>query len=177
VSPDRGRDDGSAPLIVTAELPADLQAWAERLRQAHYPPDRNRVPAHVTLFHSLPPSCEEELREALARLARAHAPVAARLEGALSLGRGTALRIASAAMLALRAGLAERFAALLSPQDAAAPRLHVTIQNKVAEKEARALLAELSRTIQPRDFRFAGLALHRYRNGPWEFLKRWSFRG
>ena len=173
----RARDDGPAPLIVTAELPGDLQAWAERLRQAHYPADRNRVPAHVTLFHSLPPSCEEELRDMLAAAVREHGALPARLTGVVSLGRGTALAVGSPEMLELRAALAERFGGLLTPQDAAPPRLHVTVQNKVAAKEARAFQAELSRTVEPCDFRFAGVALHRYRNGPWEFVKRWSFRG
>jgi hypothetical protein len=38
-----------APLIVTAELPPDLQAWATSLRQRHFPPERNYLAAHVTL--------------------------------------------------------------------------------------------------------------------------------
>jgi hypothetical protein len=166
-----------APLIVTAELPADLKAWADRLRRAHYPAERNRVEAHLTLFRALPPSCEPELHEVLAAAAREHAPIAARLEGALPLGRGTALRIASAELLALRAALAERLHGLLTPQDEVAPRLHVTVQNKVPEKAARALQAELERTVEPLGFRIPGLALHRYRDGPWEFVRRWSFRG
>ena len=175
--PDQVRDDGLAPLIVTAELPRDPHAWAEALRQAHYPAERNRVPAHVTLFRALPPSCEDELRDALAAAARERAPVPARLGGVILLGPGTAVGIASPAMLALRSDLADRFGALLTPQDRPQSRLHITLQNKVSEKEARALQAELARTLQPRDFRFAGLALHRYRGGPWEFVKRWSFRG
>ena len=166
-----------APLIVTAELPADLKAWAERLRQEHYPIARNQVAAHVTLFHALPPSCEDEVCEALAKAAGQIAPVPARLEGVMSFGRGTAIKIASPAMLTLRADLAGRFSGLLSAQDASDPRLHVTVQNKVSEKEARALQADLARSLDPRDFRFSGLALHRYRDGPWEFVKRWSFRG
>jgi hypothetical protein len=80
-------------------------------------------------------------------------------------------------MTALREDLADRFRGLLAPQDQHAPRLHVTVQNKVSEKAARALQAELAGTFQPRAFRFPGLALHRYRDGPWEFAKRWSFRG
>jgi hypothetical protein len=167
----------SGPLIVTAELPGDLQAWAERLRQAHYPAERNQVAAHVTLFHALPPSCEAELGNALAAAARDHPPQPARLEGAMSLGGGTALKIASPPMLALRDDLADRLRGLLTPPDQHAPRLHVTVQNKVSVKAARALQAELELTIRPRDFRFPGLALHRYRDGPWELVKRWSFRG
>ena len=80
-------------------------------------------------------------------------------------------------MLALRRELADRLHGLLTPQDEPEPRLHVTVQNKVAPKEARALQARLAGEIVRRDFRFAGLALHRYRGGPWEFVKRWSFRG
>ena len=49
-----------APLIVTAELPADVMAWADGLRRAHFPPERNQVRAHVTLFHALPPWLEGE---------------------------------------------------------------------------------------------------------------------
>ena len=165
-----------APLIVTAELPEALQSRADQLRAAHYPPDRNQLRAHVTLFHALPPSVEDELCEVLAVEARAR-PVAARLEGVMNLGRGTALRLASPAMLALRERLAERFHGLLTPQDENIPRLHVTIQNKVSPAEARALQQTLAVTIEPRDFAFAALALHRYRGGPWEFVKRWSFRG
>jgi hypothetical protein len=166
-----------APLIVTAELPPDLQAWADRLRREHYPPERNQVEAHVTLFHALPPSSEAELRDCLAAAARDHAPVSARLEGVTPFERGTALAISSPEMLTLWEDLAERFHGLLTPPDEHSPRLHATIQNKVSIEEARALQAQLAPQIQPRDFHFAGLALHRYRGGPWEFVKRWSFRG
>ena len=173
----RGDVIPSAPLIVTAELPADLQAWANALRRAHYPPERNQLHAHVTLFHALPPSSEDELRGVLATAAREHAPVPARLEGVMSLGGGTALRISSPEMLALRRDVAARLHGLLGAQDEGEPRLHVTVQNKVFSKEAKALQAQLAGEMTPRDFRFAGLALHRYLGGPWEPLKRWSFRG
>jgi len=167
---------GLAPLIVTAELPEALQSRADQLRAAHFPPERNHLKAHVTLFHALPPSAEDELRDALAAEAKAK-PIAARLEGVMNLGRGTALRLESPGMLSLWERLATRFYGLLTPQDEHAPRLHVTIQNKVAPSEAKALQQLLAATIEPRDFAFAGLALHRYRGGPWEFVKRWSFRG
>lgn len=177
MTPVQARGDDLAPLIVTAELPGDLQAWAERLRQVHYPAERNEVEAHVTLFRALPPSSEAELGDALAAAARRHPPVPARLEGVMALGGGTALRIVSPAMSTLRGDLAERFHGLLSSQDQHAPRLHVTVQNKVPDKEASTLQAELVRTLKPRDFRFPGLALYRYRGGPWDPVKRWSFRG
>jgi hypothetical protein len=168
--------DKSAPLIVTAELPDALQSRADQLRRAHFPPERNYLSAHVTLFHALPPSVEEELRDALAGEAKAK-PILARLEGVMNLGRGTALRLESPGMVALWERLANRFHGLLTPQDEHVPPLHVTIQNKVAPSEAKALQDQLAATIEPRDFTFTGLALHRYVGGPWEFVKRWPFRG
>ena len=165
-----------APLIVTAELPPDLAAWATRLRRAHFPPERNYLDAHVTLFHALPPSAEGEVRALLADCARA-APPSARHDAVMSLGRGTALRIASPALDTMRALLAERLAGLLTAQDQHIPRLHVTIQNKVDPALARALQAELATSFTPRDFAFSGVALHYYRGGPWEFAGRWPFRG
>jgi hypothetical protein len=166
----------AAPLIVTAELPEALQSRADQLRRLHYPPERNVLAAHLTLFHALPPSVEDELRDALAAEARAK-PIPARLEGVMSLGRGTALRITSPAMIELRERLARRFHGLLGLQDAQVPRLHVTIQNKVSPHEAKVLMKRLIPEIEALDFAFTGLALHRYVGGPWETLKRWSFRG
>jgi hypothetical protein len=179
--PARARRDvtpgGSAPLIVTGTLPADLQSWANALRQAHFPPERNHLQAHVTLFHALPPFAEDEVRELLARLAAEFAPPRAQLSAIMALGGGTALRIDSAALLAVRALIADRFHGQLSAQDDQRPRLHVTVQNKVSGQEAKALQAELAVTFAPRDFAFAGLALHAYRGGPWDTLGTWRFRG
>jgi len=95
----------------------------------------------------------------------------------MSLGRGTAVRIDSAGMMALRQQLADRFHGLLTAQDAGKPRLHVTVQNKVPASEAKALQQALEATFRPQPFCFAGLELHAYLGGPWERLGRWAFRG
>lgn len=176
MSPDQA-SDSAPPLILTTELPPDLQRWANGLRRAHFPPERNHLDAHVTLFHALPAHVEDELRTLLARLAGELAAPPARLEGVMSLGRGTALKLASPAMLDLRAHIADHFRGLLTAQDQHSPRLHVTIQNKVSPEEAKALQAELAGTIDARDFAFPGLALFRYRGGPWEAVRRFAFRG
>jgi len=163
-------------LIPTAELPPALQARLNALRQAHFPPERNYLAAHVTLFHALPPSCEAELREVLARKAAEPAPYG-QVEGVMSLGRGTAIRLSSPELAALREDLAERFWPLLSAQDQHRPRLHVTVQNKVTADQAKPLQAELAPSIRAETFRFHGLGLHAYAGGPWHHVKSWSFRG
>lgn len=95
----------------------------------------------------------------------------------MPLGKGTALRIASPAMLDVWRDLADRFFGLLTPQDEHAPQLHVTVQNKVSIEEAKALQTQLSLSIEPRAFRFAGLSLYIYRGGPWELVRIYPFRG
>lgn len=169
---------GDAPLILTAELPPNLHRRFTDLRTAHYPRERNYLEAHVTLFHALPAHCEEELRRFLARLAGEVAPVAGRVDGVMSLGGGgTAVRLASPGMLALRDGIADHFRGLLTLQDQHRPRLHVTIQNKVTAAEVRAVRGMLEVLVPAQDFAFPGLALHAYRGGPWEMRRRFAFRG
>lgn len=165
-----------APLLVTAELPRDVFAWAEGLRRRHFPPERNKVRAHVTLFHALPPSVADEVRRMLAELA-AEPPPEARIAGIMPLGGGTAFHVVSPALDAIHAEMVERLHGVLSPQDRAKRKLHVTVQNKVTAAQAKALQAELARGYMPGDFAFAGLSLHRYLGGVWEDAGTWPFRG
>jgi hypothetical protein len=151
-------------------------AWAEGLRRRHFPPERNRVRAHVTLFHALPPGLEGELRRLLARHA-ALPPPRAELTGIMDLGRGTAFAIASPELSSIHTDLVRDLHGVLTAQDAARRRLHVTIQNKVTPAEAKALQAELAAQFRPMRFAFAGLALHRWLGGPWQDAGRWPFRG
>lgn len=168
---------GDAPLIVTAQLPRDLHSRFTALRDAHFPAERNYLEAHVTLFHALPPMCEAEACTYLKRIAGEFAPIEGRVEALMSLGRGTAIKLSSPDMLVLRDMIAEHFSGMLTQQDQHRPRLHVTIQNKVSVAEAKALQSALADTIEPRSFAFRGLALFRYRGGPWEAVKEFAFRG
>jgi hypothetical protein len=40
--------------VVTLLLDDGAQRRFDRLREAYFPPERNHVAAHVTLFHALP---------------------------------------------------------------------------------------------------------------------------
>jgi len=163
-------------LIITAEIaPRDL-AWLDELRRQHYPAERNRVPAHLTMVHALPPSAEGEARRVLARLGSEPRP-RAMIDGLIDLGGGVAFRVVSPDLDRIRRDLAEDFHGLLSASDAGGWRPHVTIQNKVAEREARALLGRLAADFRPRPLAISGLGLHRYLDGPWERLATRSFRG
>ena len=165
----------SGALIVTAELAAPDLACFDSLRRRHYPAERNHLPAHLTMFHALPPSLEDEARRTLARAADRSAPRAT-VAGLMDLGGGVAFRIVSDDLDELREELAEAFHGGLGAQDSGGWRPHVTIQNKVPPRQARALLALLKKDFRPRPLTIRGLGLHRYLGGPWETRGSWSFR-
>lgn len=163
------------PIIVTALFGPGDDGWLQQLRRTHYPAGRNQVPAHLTLFHHLPPSLEGELSTRLATAAAAPQPPAT-LSGIMDLGEGTAFRVDSPALEAIREDLAEAFFGLLTPPDEAPWRPHITIQNKVEPRIARALQQQLAATFEPRPLLIRALASWRYLDGPWERLKVHPFR-
>lgn len=164
-----------APLIVSALFGRDDFAWLDGLRRAHFPPARNQLAAHLTLFHHLPPSLEAELRHRLVAATRSSARPPARVTGIMSLGHGVALRIECDGLTVLRRDLAAAFAGLLTPQDQAGWRPHVTIQNKVPVAEAALLKEQLSAAFRPRSLAIVGVGIWRYRGGPWEQVSRHLF--
>jgi hypothetical protein len=95
----------------------------------------------------------------------------------MDLGDGTALRVESGALEDIRYDLALALRGLLTPQDMTPWRPHVTIQNKVEPRDARALQSQLRATFKRRPLAIKGLALWRYLGGPWEPVKSWTFRG
>ena len=165
----------TAPIIVTALFGAEDAAVLNDLRQKHFPPERNHLAAHLTMFHHLAPDLAPELKQRLTALTRGVAPPRAWLGGVMNLGRGVGYRIESPELEDIRAHLAQAFAAMLIPQDRAGWRPHVTIQNKVEPAVAQALYAEISASFARRPLAIAGLASWWYRGGPWEPLSRHMF--
>ncbi len=152
-------------------------AWATALRTRHYPADRNVLKAHITLFHHLPGTQWPLVRDCVKRACATYPPPVARIDCVLNLGEGVALHIESPQMMAIREELADAFFGLMTPQDQAKLRLHITIQNKVKPGEARALLTQMNATFTPRPIAIIGIDAHHYRGGPWERIQGWRFRG
>ena len=167
----------NAPIIITATMGKADQIWADTLRAKHFPPERNFLKAHITLFHHLPPLHWPEIKTRLAAIARECTQPPATLSDVMLLGRGVAYRVDCPDLLAMRDELAEELTGLLTPQDQARPRLHITIQNKVEPVVAKALYAKISADFRPRPFTITGLSAYYYRGGPWEAIQNWSFSG
>ncbi len=163
------------PLIVTVALDEGAFAWFDDLRQSHFPRHRNRVPAHLTLFHALPGQYERSIVETLKAACQDRRPFALDVRNPWSLGRGVAYRLGSPDLDDLHQELAEAFAPWLTRQDQAPFRPHITIQNKVEPDEARQLLEHLQLEFEPFHIFAEGLLLWRYLGGPWALVGRFGF--
>ena len=150
-------------------------ALFEQLRQRHFPPERNVIPAHLTLFHKLPGEYLDTIERSIEAQALAQRPFPLDVTGLRSLGRGVAYTLLSPELASLRQGLAQRWEGWLGPQDRQKHQPHVTVQNKVEPQDAKALLSELTDSFEPFTGTGVGLDLWWYRGGPWEKARGFSF--
>lgn len=167
------------PYILTLTLDERLSSKLNTLRQRHFPPERNFLDAHVTLFHSLPAEYNQRICEDLRRVCSEQTEFRVVLPELKHWGKGVFAILDSSDLLRVRAALAETWNEHLTAQDKQGYRPHVTIQNKVLPEEARLLHENLSATWQPLEGEALGLHLWRYEGGPWSsedqftFEKRW----
>ena len=163
-----------APFVLTLELDGAAFAFFDRLRRQYVPPERNLVPAHLTLFHQLPASHGRTIKALLQQVAGAQRRIEAVDAEVKSLGNGVAVFVRAPQLLALRDALAREWEPWLTAQDTHGFRPHITVQNKVGAAEANACRAAVGALRLPR---IAGTGLHlwRYRGGPWEDVRLFRF--
>lgn len=158
-------------LIVTLQMEPQAAERFTALRRTHFPPERNWLDAHVTLFHALPGEEVARVRGVLAEEARTDA-FDVRVGEVQRLGRGTALRLVAPELDALHHRLLRRLRDelgddALTAQDRQRLRAHVTVQNKVTPDAARQLADRLEVDIAPWTAQARALELWRYDGGPW----------
>ncbi len=159
--------------VLTLALDEPAQAKFESLRQRWFPPELNRIPAHLTLFHALPESDETTI--ALASVAAGQCAFQMRVAQVRSIGRGVAFFLESTDATRLHRTLSTEFDQILSAQDRQGFRPHVVAQNKVAPAIAKETLALLQAGFQPWACQAVGVDLWRYLGGPWQLIRRFEF--
>lgn len=163
------------PFILTLALDDYLSRTLNALREKHFPKKRNFLDAHVTLFHALPGDREAALRHDLSAVCSKTPAFGVTLPRLHHWAKGVFAELESPALLGVRAQLADRWGGLLTRQDRQGYQPHVTIQNKVAKDEARALYETLTPEWQPLTGDALGLELWRYAGGPWVFAGSFGF--
>ena len=165
------------PLILTLKIDDASQGMFDRLREEHFPKERNFIPAHLTLFHMFPGDGEYEISSTLQDLCRQRKPFSLTVTGLVFMGRGVGYRLESSTLPTVRKELADGWWPYLGAQDRKGFRPHVTVQNKVSPEVARDLHRRLEDSFSPFEVCAEGLLLWRYLGGPWEPVGSYGFGG
>ena len=165
------------PLVLTLTLDSETSVFFNQLRQRHFPPERNHLAAHLTLFHQLPGTEANRTASELEGISQRYRPMRLAVQEVRLLGRGVAYRLESPLLQQLHRQLQKQWQAHLTPQDQQKLWPHVTVQNKVSPDEAKRLHAQLSADFTPFDALGTGLHLWEYHGGPWQSRQEFAFGG
>ncbi len=141
----------------------------------YFPPERNRVPAHLTLFRQLPETIV--VKAILLHTAARQPAFPLEVTGLRSLGSGVAYELFSPILLDMHRRLQVAFRGELTARDRQRLHPHIVVQSKVTSEKAKTLFEELSQKTFPENVEACGLDLWRYLGGPWEHLQTFAFPG
>jgi 2'-5' RNA ligase superfamily len=157
--------------ILTAEMDSESFARLDDLRRRHFPPERNLLPAHLTMFHRL--SSAQTARLDGSDIPSVPIPIL--LDAAILLGSGVSIRIRSPELELLRAAARQAMGGEFSRQDSQGWRPHVTVQNKVSADAAKCLHLSLQNGFEPSAGVVTGLLVWEYLGGPWKLSRHLPF--
>ncbi len=158
------------PLILTVKLNDAAFHFFNDLRQTYFPPERNYLKAHLTLFHALPGEKYAEIADELSQLAGATSRLELQPVEWKFIGKGVAFVFQSDELKRLHKNLKKRWKPYLTPQDAQGLWPHITIQNKVLPAEGKNTLQQVQ-DMQPPHVEITGFQLWEYHQGPWQWVK------
>ena len=164
------------PLILTAKMDDETFSYFNSLRQKYFPPARNFLDAHITLFHQLPYENLNEIEKIINQIVADQAEIKIEFPKLIKLGSGTAAYIESEELKKLQVKLSAIWESDLIPQDKQGFRPHVTIQNKVSKEIALRTFEILNNDWKPRIGKINGLNLWKYVRPKWEFVKTLEYK-
>jgi len=142
----------------------------------HFPPERNYLDAHLTLFHNLP-AAESTIAADIEAIATQQHTMVLQVDKIVSIGNGTAYHINNTELQHIHHQLQQKWMQWLIPQDKQKLWPHISIQNKVDADIAKALQAELNKSFKPFTIIATGFSLWEYLGGPWKHLQDFKFTG
>lgn len=161
------------PLILTLSIEKKAALFFNSLRKKHFPPSRNFIDAHLTLFHALPN--EVKIVEDIKALCERQTPFELIIKEVVSISKGVAYKIESNELLQLHKILKNKWQSFLSSQDSQKLWPHITVQNKVQTQQAKDLLGELQNSFTQFSTTATGLQLWEYLEGPWRLAYNFIF--
>ena len=132
------------------------------LRKTYFPPQLNKIPAHITLFHALPGSkLESDVLPGIKQIASRTPPYRVRATNPFRLSHGAGIKVTDDIDHAndskrgrnmtriIHAELRKKWGEWLSEQDSTPPRFHYTVMNKVNnERVIEQALEQLNKSFQ-----------------------------
>ncbi len=163
------------PIILTLKFDDASFKFFDDLRQEYFPPERNFLSAHITLFHHLPGEELSKIRTDLQEICGKTGEFEIEFSEWRFLGKGSAITVESAELNGLRNELANKWKNWLTRQDQQKFKPHITVQNKVEPDEAKILFAKLLSDWEKRVGTAKGLSLWFYLGGPWKLENEFLF--
>ncbi|MDQ2753084.1 MAG: 2'-5' RNA ligase family protein, partial [Bacteroidota bacterium] len=163
------------PLVLTVTLDETSQIFFNQKRVFYFPPERNFIHAHLTLFHHLPG--EINICNTIQSICHQQKQIELMVKQPVSIGKGVAYQIESKVLVSLHKALQKQWIDVLTMQDRQGLWPHITVQNKVTHQQAGQTLQELKNGFVPFTTYAKGLTLWKYLNGPWEEWKQFVFAG
>lgn len=163
------------PLILTLKLDDTSQSYFDGLRKQYFPPERNFIDAHLTLFHHLPAG-EDVILNTLQTLVQQQPVFDISVARVVTIGNGVAYKCESDQLQNLHKHLQRQWEQWLIPQDRQKLWPHITVQNKVSADVASATLNKLTSEFTPFAVKAVGFSLWKYMGGPWGFVKDYLFQ-
>lgn len=172
----RGNLTTDAPFVLTLEIDGGSFSLFDGLRRTFYPPERNVVPAHVTIFHRLPGERGREIKALLAIVAGSRSAFSVDVGEVKATERGVAVFLGSRELHALREDLVREWQPWLTDLDRRGFQPHVTIAGDLTRGEARHVVESVAAAVRPRRrVQAVGLHLWRYLDGPWRSERLFRF--
>ena len=163
------------PLIMTLKLDDESFAFFDELRRLYFPPEKNFLSAHLTLFHHLPGAELKKIESDLKLFCSGFNNFTLHFPEWRMLGRGAAIKVESPELRALHRYLSHFWKDWLTAQDRQKFQPHITVQNKVAPAEAKILYENLSADWEPRTGTATGLRLWHYLGAEWKSERDFFF--
>ncbi|RVT85472.1 2'-5' RNA ligase family protein [Rhodobacteraceae bacterium CCMM004] len=163
-----GLTGGGVPLILTFGLDSHTFGRVEAARQRWFPPARNFIPAHLTMFQQLPEAHLSDILATLAQAAGETPRLPFRVGGLTDYGTGVAYALTMPGFTWRHRTLRDGWRFALGRQDRRDRTPHITVQNKAGYAATRRCLAALDRDFAPWEGMADRFLLWHYRGGPWE---------
>ncbi len=149
-----------------------LSAW----RKQYFPPERNFLEAHLTLYHRLPFTATQLILSTLKTFAQNQLVFPLSFEELTHQGGFLGIKAAPSEVLQVKGALDRAFDLWLAPQDRQKIMPHVTVMNNAPPEATGEALRLLKQEFAPWQGRAEGLQLFRYRQGPWEWVADFLFQ-